>query len=260
MKTIALSNNSLQANGYATYDLFKELSHVNTENNIAELKSEFHTLPIDDYAKNCNRYRKYSRAVIFPNSLHIEWLPNYQVDGEQKSEYYQGAFNSEYTGDYRSFHPLSDSIKLNPLLNEIIRFDFQQTFWNDRDLILPVHAGIHFVKLLVNQPDEYAVASPNHLHQDGESFTFAHLITRSNVIGGNNVIADPRAAGKLPEEISDDLILESFDLTETLQSYGVCDDKVSHYVSGVAKGSEDKPGERSVILIDFLPTVVSPIV
>ncbi|WP_332633991.1 hypothetical protein [Halalkalibacter flavus] len=34
---------------------------------------------------------------------------------------------------------------------------------------------------------------------------------------------------------------------------------MSHYVSPIEKGKEDKPGVRSVILIDFQPTVVADV-
>ncbi|WIL69743.1 MULTISPECIES: hypothetical protein [Staphylococcaceae] len=44
-----------------------------------------------------------------------------------------------------------------------------------------------------------------------------------------------------------------------LESYGVYDPNVSHYVSPVEKGSEQGTSLRSVILIDYQQTVVADV-
>ncbi|KEF38678.1 2OG-Fe dioxygenase [Schinkia azotoformans MEV2011] len=122
-----------------------------------------------------------------------------------------------------------------------------------------VHVGVHFVKLLVKNNGEKAVSSPNNLHQDGEPFTFAHLIKRENVVGAINAIATPKNAGKTLSEVDKQELHATFEISNPLDSYGVYDPLVSHYVSPIEKGIKDKPGERSVILIDFQPTVVADI-
>lgn len=251
--------NRLKTRGFCRYQLADEITDISLQEALDELYSEFANLPIDQYAPDLNRYRRYSRAIIIPQTNEVIWLNNMHNEaGEPISEYFQGRFNPEYVGSYRRFPALSERVKANKLLERIIQFDFRQTFWDERDLLLPVHAGVHFVKLQVKSTGDVAVSSPNCLHQDGEPFTFAHLVKRDNVVGGINVIAEPECAGKMPDEVAPENVRDTFTLTEPLQSYGVCDQKVSHYVSSVQKGPADRSGERSVILIDFQPTVVAP--
>ena len=119
--------------------------------------------------------------------------------------------------------------------------------------------SVHFIKLCVKKEGDRATSSPDCLHQDGEPFTFAHLIERSNVIGGTNAIAIPEAAGNKPEDVDNNDLIEVFEITEPLESYGVYDPKVSHYVSPIKKGNGNQIGVRSVILIDYQQTVVANI-
>src|SRR5690625_7799112 len=93
--------------------------------------------------------------------------------------------------------------------------------------------------------EDKAVSSPDCLHQDGEPFTFAHLIERKNVKGGTNVIGIPEVRGKQPDEVDEKDLHEVFEISKPLESYGVDDSAVSHYV-----GPEDGAAVRSVILIE----------
>lgn len=247
-----------ESEGFIRFQLTDIIKDFDVSVALEELYLEFADLPVDAYAQNLNRYRRYSRAIIIPRTGQVEWLPDtYNEANEPISEYFQGRYNPEYAEEYRRFPSLSERVKSNKLLERIIQFDFAQTFWHERDILLPVHAGVHFVKLKVETDGDEAVSSPNRLHQDGEPFTFAHLIKRDNVVGGINVIAAPESAGKWPDEVAPHNIRDTFTLTEPLASYGVCDQLVSHYVSSVKKGPELRHGERSIILIDFQPTVVA---
>ncbi|OYD07022.1 2OG-Fe dioxygenase family protein [Paludifilum halophilum] len=247
-----------QKQGYIRFDLQSELADSGLLNHFDPLKQVFTDLPADPYARDTQRYRRYSRAVIIPWTHELHWLPNYHPrNGEPVCEYYQGAYNAEYQEEYRAFAPVPEAIKSNPLLQEMILYNFKLTFWDERILTMPIHVGVHFVKMSVDDPDSESVASPNHVHQDGEPFTFCHLIERSNVIGGINTIATPECAGKNREEIDPNLIHEEFELTSPLESYGICDRMVSHYVSGVRLGTDRDVAERSAILIDYVPTVIS---
>lgn len=246
-----------QQKGYIRFDLRNELAYPELEEDLKQLQKAFLDLPLDPYAPETHRYRRYSRAIILPWNEEIHWLPNYiREDGTAVCEYYQGTFNNEYVEEYRAFPPLSDEIKQNRLLNKILLFDYKQTFWHPRELIQPIHIGVHFVNFAVKQ-NEVSVASPNCVHRDGEPFTFAHLITYHNVKGGINAIADLSAAGKDRNSVMDEDIFEEFILTEPLQSYGVCDRMVSHYVSPIQCGPNDNYAERGMLLIDYTPTVIA---
>ncbi|MFD2829082.1 2OG-Fe dioxygenase family protein [Corticicoccus populi] len=250
---------SMIKKGYARYDLMKELNYEGIESDYNEILEYFSDLPADDYAPGLNRYRRYSRALVLPGTEEIHWLPTIQKGDNEFSAYFQGKFNPEHPGAYREFHSIEENIRNNKLLNKIIKANYDETFWSTEDKIMPIHVGVHFVKLFVQNDDDKAVSSPDCLHQDGEPFTFAHLIERDNVNGGTNAIGVPGAAGKVPEEVDDEDLLEVFEIDQPLESYGVYDSAVSHYVSPVTKGGEDRPGVRSVILIDYQQTVVADV-
>jgi len=249
------SGSPLRELGYVRFRLGDELHDVDGRY-LDELRTEFDELPPDPYADGCNRYRSYSRAVLIPWSRRLEWIPNAtDEDGEEVTEYYQGGYNPDYVQQARRFTPISERAQANPLLLRAIDADLERTFWDDVDSRLPLHVGVHFVRLRVDRPGEEAVASPNHLHQDGEPFTFAHLVGRANSLGGVNTIATPRCSGLMPEDVAEHLIVDRFELVEPFESYGVCDAKVSHYVSAVRRAGGEGPGERSVVLVDFTPMV-----
>ncbi|MGL4009951.1 2OG-Fe dioxygenase family protein [Staphylococcus cohnii] len=251
--------NNLKKNGYARYDLMEDLNYDGIEKDYNEILEYFSDLPEDDYASNLNRYRRYSRAIMLPGTEEIFWLPTVNRGGSEYSAYFQGKFNPEHPGAYREFNSIEEKIRSNKLLNEIIKANFNETFWNEEDKILPIHVGVHFVKLYVENEGDKAVSSPDCLHQDGEPFTFAHLIERENVIGGTNAIAIPEAAGNKPEDTDENNIIEVFEIEKPLESYGVYDPDVSHYVSPVEKGAKEGTGVRSVILIDYQQTVVADV-
>ncbi|MBC1605381.1 2OG-Fe dioxygenase family protein [Paenilisteria rocourtiae] len=252
--------------GFIRFDAGADIGHLHkketgwVKEQFAEIERAFEDLPVDAYASGLHRYRRFSRAVILPWSNQVEWLPAMvNADGEEVAEYFQGAFNPEFKDAYRSFPMLQKEMLENELLKHIIQFDFAQTYWDKRDLVMPVNVGVHFVKLKVERDGDEAVSSPNCLHRDGEPFTFAHLVKRQNVVGGQNVIATVDDVDQFPENIDAEHIFADFALTEALESYGVADIAVSHYVSAVHKGAGDEAGERSMILIDYQPTVVKPI-
>jgi hypothetical protein len=252
------TTNTLQQQGFVKFDISEEIEVSKTD--LENLKREFKNLPADSYAPGLNRFRRYSRAIVIPGENRIEWIKDMEGEnGEKVSEYFQGSFNPEFTDEYRCFPSLTESAKGNDLLNKIIQIDFNKTYWGLRDLLLPVHVGVHFVKLKVEEDNQEAISSPNHLHQDGEPFTFAHLISAINLDGGVNAIATPKHAGSLPENVPSEDLLAEFKLEKPLQSYGVSDEKVSHYVSSIKKDKLGNVAERSVILIDFMPTVVAQV-
>lgn len=249
--------NKLKHNGYAKYDYMDALKYDGIIEDYESLLTYFEDLPIDDYAPDLNRYRRYSRALILPTSGDIEWLPNVTRDDHEYSAYFQGRFNPEHAGSYREFHSIDPHIRDNRLLQEIIMANYRETFWREEDQLMPIHVGVHFVKLMVENDGDKAVSSPDCLHQDGEPFTFAHLIERKNVRGGTNAIATPEVQGKQPEDVGDKDLHEVFEITEPLESYGVRDSAVSHYVGPIFKGDDDTRAVRSVILIDYQLTVVA---
>jgi hypothetical protein len=246
---------SLQTDGYCRFKVDDIAPSPDTERGLALLHAAVDELPADPYAPSANRYRWYSNGILLPWARRIEWMPNRQGPRGEYSEYYQSDYNPEYVSQVRHFVPFDDSVKHDPFLSHIVWQDFDLTFWNEAQLIRPFVVGVHLVKLLVPNADDKAVSSPDVLHQDGEPFTFVHLVRRENALGVRTSVAIPESAGKKPEDVDPATIHTQFELRVPLESYGVFDSKVSHYVSALERGPEDRPGLRAALLTDFTPLV-----
>lgn len=240
--------------GFVRHDLASHFGVTDDDKHYAALKAAFDHIPEDPHAPGSGRYRRYARGLILPWSRQFAWIP--PLGGQARAGlngYYQGVYNPEHAGMVRYLPDVGQEARRNDLLLEMIMFDFGQTYWDEEDLTWPLHVGVHMIKLVADKGDMDAVSSPNELHQDGEPFTFAHLIYRRNAEGGVNYIAPPRFRGMQPKDVPDGECLAKFELTNPLESYGVADDLVAHYVSPIRKGKGVEPGERAVILTDFTP-------
>ena len=240
--------------GFVRHDLASHFGVTDDDKHYMALKTAFDRIPEDSYAPGSGRYRCYARGLILPWSRQFTWIP--PLDGHPRAGlngYYQGTYNPEHAGTVRYLPDIGQEARRNDLLLKMIMFDFEQTYWDAEDLVFPLHVGVHLIKLTTDKDDMDAVSSPNELHQDGEPFTFAHLIYRGNAEGGVNIIAPPRFRGMQPEEVPGGERIATFELTNPLESYGVADHLVTHYVSPIRKGKKVEPGERAVILTDFTP-------
>lgn len=247
---------SLATDGFVRFEGAPDAPDFDLDASLAALRDEFARLPADPYGAGANRYRRYSRGVLLPWTRQFTWLPNREdEEGNRVVEYFQAHFNPEFANERRGFPALSERARRDPLLMRLIWHDYDHTSWDEAERDLPVHVGVHFVKMMVEEDGQFAESSPAHLHQDGEPYTFVHLVLRENAIGAVNSIAAPRCAGLQPEEVSRALIVTQFELTQLLESYGVKDDKVSHHVSALARGPQPGPAQRGVILVDFTPMV-----
>lgn len=251
---------SLRQLGYERYDLAAHLGVSASDEGFHRLALEFDNLPADPYAEGAGRFRRFGRGMLLPWSDEFHWLPETAAEssGDAVNRYQQGAHNPEYPGLVRKMPPLTEAVKDSSLLADLIRFDFDRTSWDDEERCWPIHVGVHLIKLSVTGADGRAAATPDMLHQDGEPYTFAHLVYRCNAGGGENVIATPRCAGKSPEEVTEDEVLARFTLSRPLDSYGVKDDLVSHYVAPITAGQGAGPAERAILLVDFTPMAQRP--
>lgn len=253
-----MSRPVLAEDGYEHY--MPRVSESYRVEDLAGLRQEFDRLERDEYAPvGGRRFRRYGNGVILPwENKTGHWLPIVESDtGERRAGYDQGSNNPDHLS-VRYFHALSESVRSNAILRALIEEDFSLTFWPRDGQQLPVYFGVHFVKLTSSGPSDPGVSSPDYFHQDGEPFTFAHLIHRSqNMMGGENFIGTTSIRNTRLEEAPVDQILARFTLFETLESFVVHDPKVSHYVSPIIKRDDkcEEATERCIVLIDFSPTV-----
>ncbi|MFF3430380.1 2OG-Fe dioxygenase family protein [Streptomyces sp. NPDC002602] len=225
---------------------------------LARIREVFADLPPDPYAPGTNRFRRYSHAVYLPWKAELSWIPGTPdpVHG-LVTDFSQGEDVPEYPRKRRVLPEIPEALRGNALLRRLLCWDIEQVVSLRNLGGRPLWVGVHLIKLGVDHHGQDAVSSPNCLHQDGGSsstFTFAHLISRTNVSGGQNVIATPDSAGLQPDDPWADLHAR-FTLTDPLDGYAVHDHRVSHYVGPVRAGSAPGPGERSVIIVGIAPYV-----
>jgi hypothetical protein len=251
-----LPSAELRKEGFVRYQAMALGEHEDRIIDFHEIAAAFTDLPVDPYAKDGCRFRRYSQLVYLPWLDALTWVPDTPdpVHG-QAAEYWQGGFNPEFPGSRRRFPAVRAALKNNSLLTRLIRSNIAQVLWHDDLCRAPVYVGVHLIKLSVDGPGKVAVSSPNCLHQDGGEtmFTFAHLVTCDNVVGGENVIAASECTGRQPDEVASGDIRARFRLSGALDSYAVHDHRVSHYVSPVRLGPESNSGSRSVIIMGIAP-------
>ncbi|MFF4926934.1 YbdK family carboxylate-amine ligase [Kitasatospora xanthocidica] len=221
------------------------------------LADSYQDLPPDPYARETHRFRRYSHAVHLPWTGELSYIPG-TPDEEfgTVTEYWQDEHNPEYPRVRRRLPDIPEALHRNRLLDALVHADLDRALWLEDLRRVPVYVGIHLISLGVHDQDQEAVSSPNCLHQDGGSpatFTFAHLIGRRNVKGGENVIATPESAGRQPDALPPEAIHDRFVLTEPLDGYGVHDRRVSHYVGPVRLGDDGNEGRRDILIIGIAP-------
>ncbi|MFE2107142.1 2OG-Fe dioxygenase family protein [Kitasatospora sp. NPDC059463] len=223
----------------------------------ARLADTYQDLPPDPYARETRRFRRYSHAVYLPWTGELSYIPG-APDEEFGSvtEYWQDEHNPEYPRMRRRLPDIPEALHGNRLLDILVRADLDRALWLEDLHRVPVYVGIHLISLAVHDRAQVAVSSPNCLHQDGGSpatFTFAHLVGRWNVKGGENVIATPESAGRTPDTLPSEAIHDRFVLTEPLDGYGVHDRRVSHYVGPVHLGDGGSDGRRDILIVGIAP-------
>lgn len=204
------------------------------QQDLSLFRQEYESLPLDQYCKSGNRYRRHSRYVLLP------WLK--QIESRPISHYLQAReLNPTDGGMTRTFERLSTTMENNSFLREMIHFDFSNTPFDEAIWSTPVDVGVHAIRY-VARPGQPGVSSPNCLHKDGEPFTFVHLIGLHGVTGGASLVTD-----------NDKRPLVKMTLTDILDTVAVSDRHVYHQVDPVEVAPGESEGYRDVLLIDFTP-------
>lgn len=199
------------------------------------------------------RRRFYSRYVLGPHATveDIDFQP--QSNSFLSSDYRQAPdINPEQHGALRSYAPLPASLWSNAFLKEVILFDLAmlplKDIWTNAKRN-PIAVGMHLIRM-VARPGQPAVASPSVPHQDGEPFTFIHLINRRGVNGGYSQIFRNTPINGVSS--CGELLLQTT-LQHCLDTLVIWDKEVFHHVTEVEVGDGSAEGVRDVLIIDFSP-------
>lgn len=208
--------------------------------------------PPDPYDEAGGRHRNFGRAILFPWSGDLVFLPPHRDSAGEFTTYLQDViFNPEQAGRPRRFANLPARLLEDATLKTLVLecFDSIPKARLKHGGQGPILVGLH-VTCLRSDGRRSAVATPEHAHRDGEVVTHVILVERHNVGGGANYVASNAALGLHAEEMGPSDILRRVTLTEQFDLLAIDDERVCHHVEPVL-GMEGKPGHRSTLLIDF---------
>jgi hypothetical protein len=213
-------------------------------------------IPIDQHNTRGRRNRRLGKFVRIPSSRYLESMPPSRdpTSNEYMEGYFQRAdLNPDQGGKQRQFAALLPAQYLNLFLRNAIETCAAVIPRNNP--VQPEYINVHIVQVVAT-PDHPGISSPSVLHRDGEFFTFAFLLERRNIIGGENVIGTLKAANKHPSEVPASEIMTRFTLQAPWEGYVVDDHRVSHFVDAVVLDDATVlRGWRTILLIDFTPAV-----
>jgi hypothetical protein len=239
--------------GYARLDKSFLLGDGVIERGLRSFEAACHNqIPIDPYNASGLFRRRYGRAIYLAWSGHISYFPDQSIvaSDDMVACYQQPAqFNPEHEGRKRWFSALLPTMRKSGFLRNVIKRCGSILPQKDQAW----HVGIHLQKMVATMQGS-ALASPNCVHRDGEPFTFAFLIDRKNIIGGENVIAVPSSAGKSLHDVQPSEMLECFILEESWSGWVVNDRLVAHALCPIALRDQSAGlGYRTALLIDYTP-------
>jgi hypothetical protein len=99
---------------------------------------------------------------------------------------------------------------------------------------------IHQIRIVAT-PDQPGQPAPEGIHQDGTDFLTLHLVRRQNAMGGTSTIYD-----------LDRKPMQSYTMTELLDSFILADARVMHGVTPVHSADGRTVGIRDLLGIDFI--------
>jgi hypothetical protein len=215
----------------------KDLSiDLSVDDKEAGLASEWSNLKVDNYLRNGGRFRerRYGRYRYVPRLDTIHLLTH--------RPYFQSETANSYAGGIeRIVEPLTESSVHNPLMNALIRFNFAQfpVAADDPRRDDPWEVACHQFRIIAT-PDEIGEPTPEGIHRDEIDYGAIHLISRTNVVGGNSLVYDN---GK---NLIADFVLES-----PWDTLFWADQQVLHSVTPIAPANPAERAVRDILILGY---------
>jgi hypothetical protein len=189
-------------------------------------------MPLDEYMADGGRYRRRRYAVLSSKA------GSNQVTLEPHQPHYQSLnYNTLNGGVARNFEPiLAETIHSNSM-QAVLKF-CQATFSE----LMPNkswHIECHQFRIEANS-DELAKPTPEGVHRDGVDFVLVMMIKRQNISSGTTTMHDLEQNN-----------LDSFTLTEPLDSAIVNDQRCMHGVTPITPIDNTQPAYRDVLVITY---------
>lgn len=203
----------------------------------AGLAAEWDALDRDNYLKGGARFRerRYGRYCYLPSRDDIQLL--------EHQPYYQSRAANGYAGGIRRHvSPLTTSSVHNPLLDELIRFDFAQFPVADEHLDDTWSVACHQFRIIAT-PEEVGDPTPEGIHRDEIDFGAIHLMSRTNAAGGISRVYD-----------DDRQLLAQFQLQSALDTMFWADSKILHAVTPITVLDPPEPAVRDILILGYTRT------
>lgn len=246
----------LKHHGWARFNLHDLLIQEKLDRGFPQFAARAAScLPVDPYDESCARRRRYGVFVWIPASRQLIAVSrHFDAAGNPIVPYTQDStFQSEFGGDVRWFAGLKEELLNDPFLLTLVETDAAIAISSGAlPHAVSYYVGLHVISLQPTGSD-MAVITPDELHCDGEPVTFAHLLDRMNVVGGENTVADVGSVGAQPGNLGPASMRAQFTLHDSGDGFVVDDRMVSHHVSGVELKNNAREGRRCVALVDFCP-------
>jgi hypothetical protein len=189
-------------------------------------------MPLDQYMADGGRYRR-RRYAVLSTQAHRE-----EIILEPHQPHYQSLdYNSLNGGIPRNFEPILPTVIHGNSMQSVLKF-CHQTFGQ----LMPNkawHIECHQFRIEANS-DELAKPTPEGVHRDGVDFVLVMMIKRQNISSGTTTMHDLEQNN-----------LDSFTLTEPLDSAIVNDRRCMHGVTPIIPIDQSQPAYRDVLVITF---------
>lgn len=199
-----------------------------------ELAREWDHMRVDQYLKEgaAFRERRYGSFAFHSNQNQLHLLPH--------KPYFQSKTANSYAGGIeRELAPLTDEFVANPLLRELIFYDYESfptTADQDDDWWL---IACHLFRI-IGKPTERGEPTPEGVHRDEIDFGAMHLMRRQNVLGGYSRI-----------HFEDKTIKSEVVMREHLDTLYWDDRKILHSVTPITPENISEQAIRDILILGF---------
>ena len=201
-----------------------------------EFAREWDTLEPDKYLQGGARFRerRYQRFYYHPQNPIFQPL--------RHRPYFQSATANSYAGGiHREVAPLTPSSLRNPMLKALLEFNFAQFPMapDDERLGLPWEVACHQFRI-IGTSNEVGEPTPEGIHRDEIDFGAIHLISRSNVAGGNSRVYD-----------NEKNLIAEFQLQSHLDTLFWADREVLHSVTPISPVDPSARAVRDILILGY---------
>ncbi len=196
-------------------------------------------LEIDGFMADGGRYRRRRHA-----NFTARWGAPGHVRGPHRPHFQETAHNALNGGRDRWFAPIEDAVAAGPTLTALLDCGrgLADALFPGQDWFVEVHQ--FRIEAIAGTP---GYPTPEGVHQDGVDTVLIGLVARTNLVGGETLVAGPDQAG--PDQADPDLA--RFTLRDRLDTAFLNDRRVRHGVTPVRPADPALPSCRDVLVITW---------